>query len=98
MKRRWAWALAVMAVVMALALPADAKSSIPRDEVSQRLTRKGAAGRIDVRAGRKHFPKDAEVSIERAYPDDAKRRIHQGWSKRKRSGKSAASPKDSPAR
>ncbi len=92
MKRRWAWALAVMAEVMALALPATAKPSMSRDEVSQRLTRKGAAGRIDVRAGRKHFPKDAEVSIERARPDDAKRRIHQGWSKRKGNGKNAASP------
>ena len=67
MKRRWAWALAVMAVVMALALPADARSSIPRDEVSQRLARKGATGHIDVRAGRKHFPKDAEVSLTRTH-------------------------------
>ncbi len=83
MKRRWSWALAVMAGVMALAFPADAKPSMPRDEVSPRLTRKGVGGRIDVRAGRKHFPKDAEVSIERARPDDVKRKIHQGWSKRK---------------
>ena len=92
MKWRWSWALAVMAGVLAFALPADAKPSMPRDGMSSRLTRKGVGGRIDVRAGRKHFPKDAEVSIERARPDDVKRKIHQGWSKRKRSGKSAASP------
>ena len=98
MKWRWSWALAVMAGVLAFALPADAKPSMPRDGMSSRLTRKGVGGRIDVRAGRKHFPKDAEVSIERARPDDVKRKLHQGWSKRKRSGKSAASPKNSPAR
>ena len=92
MKRRWAWALAVMAVAMALALPADAKSSIPRDEVSQRLTRKGAAGRIDVRAGRKHFPECAEVSLTRTHAQDAQRKIKDGLMKRRGSGKSVASP------
>jgi len=91
-------ALAVMAGVLAFALSADAKPSAPRDEASPRLTRKGAAGHIDVRAGRKHFPKDAEVSIERARPDDVKRKIQQGWSRRKGSGKSAASPKNRLAR
>ena len=95
MKRRWAWALAVMAVVMALALPADAKSSIPRDEVSQRLTRKGAAGRIDVRAGKKQFPADAEVSLTRTHAQNAQRKIKDGLMKRRGSDKSVASPKGS---
>jgi len=98
MKRRWSWALAVMAGVMALAFPADAKPSMPRDEVSPRLTRKGTFGKIAVFSGRKSLPSDAEVSVERRHVDDVKRKIHQGWSKRKRSGKNAASPKDSPAR
>ena len=81
-------ALAVMAGVLAFALSADAKPSAPRDEASPRLTRKGAAGHIDIRAGRKHFPKDAEVSIERARPDDVKRKIHEGWGRRHRKGAS----------
>lgn len=45
-------ALAVMAGILAFALSADAKPSAPRDEASPRLTRKGAAGHIDIRAGR----------------------------------------------
>ena len=94
MKRRWSWALAVMAVVMAFVLPADAKPSMPRDEMSSRLTRKGAAGRIDVRASRKHFPEGAEVSIERARPDDVKRKIHQGWSKRNGRARAPRAPQD----
>ncbi len=81
-------ALAVMAGILAFALSADAKPSAPRDEASPRLTRKGAAGHIDIRAGRKHFPKDAEVSIERARPDDVKRKIHEGWGRRHRKGAS----------
>ena len=81
-------ALAVMAGVLAFALSADAKPSAPRDEASPRLTRKGTAGHIDIRAGRKHFPKDAEVSIERARPDDVKRKIHEGWGRRHRKGAS----------
>ena len=45
MKRRWSWALAVMAGVLAFVLPADAKPSMPRDGASPRLTRKGAFGK-----------------------------------------------------
>ena len=90
MKRRWSWALAVMAGVMALAFPADAKPSMPRDEVSPRLMRKGAAGRIDVRAGRKHFPEGAEVSLTRTHAQDAQRKIKDGLMKRRGSDKRQA--------
>ena len=93
MTRRFGLVLAVMAGVLAFAFPADARPSTPRDGVSYRFTRKGAAGHIAVRAGKKQFPADAEVSIERARPDDAKRKIHKGWSTRRECGKGAASPK-----
>ena len=89
----WLLALAVLVGVSAVARPAAQEGS-PRShgEMSSRLSRRGSFGRIHVQGGRKHFPEGAEVSIERKRPDDVKRKIHQGWSKRKRSGKSAASP------
>ena len=89
----WLLALAVLVGVSADARPAAQEGS-PRShgEMSSRLSRHGSFGRIHVQGGRKHFPEGAEVSIERKRPDDVKRKIHQGWSKRKRSGKSAASP------
>ncbi|MBO7687661.1 MAG: hypothetical protein J6V72_14820, partial [Kiritimatiellae bacterium] len=89
----WLLALAVLVGVSADARPAAPEGS-PRShgEMSSRLSRRGSFGRIDIQGGRKHFPEGAEVTIERKRPDDVKRKIHQGWSKRKRSGKSAASP------
>ena len=94
----WLLALAVLVGVSADARPAAQEGS-PRShgEMSSRLSRRGSFGRINIQGGKKHFPDGAEVSIERKRPDDVKRKIHQGWSKRKRSGKSDASPKDSPA-
>lgn len=89
----WLLALAVLVGVSADARPAAQEGS-PRShgEMSSRLSRRGSFGRINIQGGKKHFPEGAEVSIERKRPDDVKRKIHQGWSKRKRSGKSAASP------
>ena len=84
MIRKWSLALAVMAGVLAFALPADAKPSMPHDGMSSRLTRKGGAGHIDVRAGRKHFPKDAEVSLTRTHAENAKRKIKDGLKKHRR--------------
>ena len=93
MTRKWGLALAVMAGVLALVLPVDAKPSAPRDGMSPRLTRKGAAGHIDIRAGRKQFPKDAEVSITRTHAENAKRKIKDGLQKKWGSDKGAASSK-----
>ena len=84
MIRKWSLVLAVMAGVLAFALPADAKPSMPHDGMSSRLTRKGGAGHIDVRAGRKHFPKDAEVSLTRTHAENAKRKIKDGLKKHRR--------------
>ena len=93
MTRKWGLALAVMAGVLALVLPVDAKPSAPRDGMSPRLTRKGAAGHIDIRAGRKQFPKDAEVSITRTHAENAKRKIKDGLKKQWGSDKGASSSK-----
>ena len=95
MMKRWGWALAVLASVVVLSYTADAKPSMSHDGASHRLTRRGAAGHIAVRSGRKHFPENAEVSIERARPDDVKHRIHEGWGRRHRkgAGAGAASPR-----
>lgn len=89
----WLLALAVLVGVSADARPAAQEGS-PRShgEMSSRLSRHGSFGRINIQGGKKHFPEGAEVSVERKRPDDVKRKIHQGWSKRKRSGKNAASP------
>lgn len=89
----WLLALAVLVGVSADARPAAQEGS-PRShgEMSSRLSRHGSFGRINIQGGKKHFPEGAEVSIERKRPEDVKRKIHQGWSKRKRSGKNAASP------
>ena len=85
--KRWGWALAVMAGVLALSFPVDAKPSMSHDGASHRLTRRGAAGHIAVRSGRKNFPENAEVSIERARPDDVKHKIRKGWKKRHHGGR-----------
>ena len=87
----WLLALAVLVGVSAGARPV-AQGGAPQShgEMSSRLSRRGSFGRINIQGGKKHFPEGAEVSVERKRPDDVKRRIHQGWSKRQGSGKPAA--------
>ena len=82
-KKRWGWALALMASVLALSYSADAKPSMSHDGVSPRLTRRSAAGNIAVRAGRKQFPATAEVSLARTRANSAKRRIKDGLKHRR---------------
>ena len=60
-----------------------------------RLSRRGASGRIAVSAGAKQLPGDAEVTFKRAHADDAMRKIREGWGRRHRkgAGTGAASPR-----
>jgi hypothetical protein len=83
MMKRLGLVLALMASVLVLAHSADANPSMSRGGVSHRLARRGAAGQIAVRAGRKHFPANAEVSLTRTHADAAKRRIKDGLKKKR---------------
>ena len=93
MLKAWLLALAVLVGVQAESRPVGPTGAAPsQGGVCRHLSRKGAFGRINIQGGKKQFPEGAEVSIERKRPDDVKRKIHQGWPKRKGSGKNAASP------
>ena len=48
-----------------------------------RLSRRGASGRIAVRAGGKHLPSNAEVTFRRTREERAKRRLAEGWERRR---------------
>ena len=99
MLKAWLLALAVLVGVQAESRSVDLAGGAPScGGARPHLSRRGTFGRIHVQGGRKHIPDDAEVCIERKHPDDVKDKIRHGWSKRKGSGKSAASPKDIPAR
>ena len=79
----WLLAWTVLVGVLADARPAvQGGSPQSLGEMSSRLSRRGSFGRINVQGGRKHIPDGAEVSIERKRPDDVKRKIQQGWSRR----------------
>ena len=48
-----------------------------------RLSRRGASGRISIRAGGKHLPGNAEVTLKRTHAQDTERRMKDGVSKRR---------------
>ena len=50
----------------------------------ERLSRRGASGRVAVRAGGRHLPGNAEVTFRRTREERAKRRIAEGWERRMR--------------
>ena len=81
--KRWGLALALVAGGLASVIPADAKAAAPRDDSSCRMSRRSASGRIAVRAGRKRFPANAEVSLSRTRADNTMRRIKDGLRKRR---------------
>ena len=81
--KKWVVVLALLAGMMVSAVPADARVDVPREGSSQRMSRRGAAGHIAVRAGRKHFPANAEVSLSRTRANDKARRIADGLKNRR---------------
>ena len=86
-------ALAVLVGVSADARPVTHGSSPQsQGEMSSRLSRRGAFGRINVQGGRKHIPDGAEVCIERKRPDDVKAKIHKGWKNRTGRARSPSAP------
>ncbi len=85
MLKAWMLALAVLVGVQAESRPVGPAGAAPsHGGVCRHLSRKGAFGRIAMQAGNDHaFPEGAEISMSRTRSDDVKRKIHQGWSKRK---------------
>ena len=85
MLKAWALALAVLVGVQAESRPVGPTGAAPSQAgVCRHLSRRGAFGRIAMQAGNDHaFPEGAEISMSRTRSDDVKRKIHQGWAKRK---------------
>ena len=79
----WGLILALAAGILASAVPADAQAATPREDSSYRMSRKGATGKIAVRAGRKRFPANAEVSLSRTRAKTIMGRIKSGLKKRR---------------
>ncbi|MBQ6329977.1 MAG: InlB B-repeat-containing protein, partial [Kiritimatiellae bacterium] len=79
----WGLVLALAAGGLASVIPADAKAAAPRDDSSCRMSRRSASGRIAVRAGRKRFPANAEVSLSRTRANNVMGRIKNGLKKRR---------------
>ena len=75
--------MALVAGALASAISADAKTATPRDDSSCQMSRRGASGRIAVRAGRKRFPANAEVSLSRTRANNVMGRIKNGLKKRR---------------
>lgn len=73
----------MIAGLLVSAMPADAKAASSRERSSHGMCRRGAAGEIAVRAGRRHFPANAEVSLARTHADNAKDKIKNGQKKRR---------------
>ena len=83
MINRWGLILALVAGMLASAVPADAQAATPRENSSCKMSHRGAFGKIAVRAGRKRFPANAEVSLSRTRAGDKARRIKSGLKKRR---------------
>ena len=81
--RKLGIALALLAGMLTLTITADAKPVVSHEGSLSRMSRKGATGEIAVRAGRRHFPANAEVSLARTRADKAKRQIKDGLKKRR---------------
>ena len=75
--------LALIAGILVSAMSADAGLAMPHEGSSYRMSRRGAAGKIAVRAGRRHFPENAEVSLVRTHAESARRKIKDGLKKRR---------------
>ena len=75
--------LALIAGMLVSAMSADAGLAMPHEGSSYRMSRRGAAGKIAVRAGRRHFPENAEVSLVRTHAESARRKIKDGLKKRR---------------
>ena len=73
--------LALIAGMLVSAMSADAGLAMPHEGSSYRMSRRGAAGKIAVRARRRHFPENAEVSLVRTHAESARRKIKDGLNK-----------------
>ena len=77
-------AICAMAVVLLVGMAAAASGG--RGGAPDRVSRRSASGHIAVRSEGRRLPGNAEVSFARTHADDAKRKIREGWEKRRRGG------------